>query len=131
MKSLHTADDISTCLPTALQAAQENCPTLSQARQLFQWCSPDESYLSSIYLSPYASTLALETHHRKEHHLDLADQDVWILREMANGTDESLIAAKLAIPRKRVYAVSRRLRRRFEASTNEDLIVRVVRSGVC
>lgn len=129
---LHNADDLSACLPLALQTLEGHPQVLNKDQQmLYRHVLSVKDPTRCIYLSPSASPLVLESHQRNEHQLGLQPEDLQILREIAGGADEAIIAAKLAISRQRVYAVSRRLRRRFEASTNEDLIVRVVRSGVC
>lgn len=122
---LHNADDLCVYLPVALQTIEGNDPTADKNQQVFFHHVLSVADLTHrLYLSPTASTLALECYRRKEHLLELNAEDIKVLREIAYGVDEAAIAAKLGVSRQRIYTISRR--RRFEASTNEDLMVRVM-----
>lgn len=129
---LHNADDLCACLSLALQTIESNDPAADKNQQVFFHHVLSVADLTRrLYLSPTASVLALECYRRKEHHLELNAEDIQVLREIAYGVDEAAIAVKLGVSRQRIYTISRRLRRRFEASTNEDLMVRIMRAGVC
>ncbi len=129
---LQNADDLCACLPIALQTIEGNDPAADKNQQVFFHHILSVADLTRrLYLSPTASDLALECYRRKEHLLELNAEDIKVLREIAYGVDEATIATKLGVSRQRIYTISRRLRRRFEASTNEDLMVRVMRAGVC
>ncbi len=60
---------------------------------------------------------------------ELNEEDRGVLRLLANGTHPCTIAHAIGISKRRVYRVREKLRARFGARTNEELIRRAVAEG--
>lgn len=97
---LYSGDDLSDCLTTALD-------TVMRGR---------------TYLSPTAKAeyRVAQQSPQRDWHLDAEARAV--LRLLAAGTRVCEIASELCIPQRRVYWVRQKLRHRFGAETNEQLI---------
>jgi two-component system capsular synthesis response regulator RcsB len=104
---LYKSDDLQTCLPQAVDTVMRGRP----------------------YLSPTANSeylVAMQSPGR-DWHLD--PQSRAVLRLLAQGLHVGEIAKKLDIPLRRVYWLRQKLRKRFNASTNEHLVLRAVAEG--
>ena len=82
------------------------------------------------YLSPLARTnyvLAMQT---ARYRTPLTDECLHILKRLAHGVPIGEIAYELNVPVRRVYWVREKLRRRFNALTNEHLITCAITQGI-
>jgi two-component system capsular synthesis response regulator RcsB len=84
------------------------------------------TYLSSTARSAYEGEIGRDQREKPDP-LDGELRDV--LQRLAEGASIREIAHELAIPEKRVYRLRNRLRRRFDAKTNEHLIQRALIEG--
>lgn len=97
---LMVGDDLTTCLPTALETALRQRP----------------------YLSPTANAEYLLAMQGSNRDWQLDPEARAILRLLASGCTAREIAARLHLKLRRVYWVTEKMRARFGASTNEHLI---------
>jgi DNA-binding NarL/FixJ family response regulator len=104
---LMVGDDMSVCLPTAVEMVLRNRPYLSPTA-------------NAEYLTAMKSSL-------RDWQLDSEARTV--LRLLARGMHVSQIAEQMDMPLRRIYWVRQKLRRRFGASTNEHLISMAIREG--
>lgn len=104
---LMTGDDMSVCLPTAVEMALHDRP----------------------YLSPTASAEYLTAMRSSLRDWQLDSEARTVLRLLARGLHVSQIAEQMDLPLRRVYWVRQKLRKRFGASTNEHLISMAIREG--
>lgn len=104
---LMVGDDMSVCLPNAVDMALRNRPYLSPTA-------------SAEYLTAMQSSL-------RDWQLDSEARSV--LRLLARGMHVSQIAEEMNVPLRRIYWVRQKLRQRFGASTNEHLISTAIREG--
>jgi two-component system capsular synthesis response regulator RcsB len=104
---LMVGDDMSVCLPTALDMALRDRPYLSPTA-------------NAEYLTAMQSPL-------RDWQLDSEARSV--LRLLARGMHVSQIAEEMDVPLRRIYWVRQKLRQRFGASTNEHLISTAIREG--
>lgn len=89
----------------------------------------DRVIRGQLYLSPTVDSAYLLTMQSKD--------DTWspdyvareILRRLARGYSIGQISVELGLPRQRIYKVRDKLRRRFDAQTNEQLIYRAIAQG--
>ena len=105
---LYRADDLRLCLSLAVDTAMRGRP----------------------YLSPTANAeylVAMQSRRRRQWRLDA--QSRLVLRLLARGLGISEIAERLDVPARRIYWVREKLRRRFNARTNEHLIQRATAEG--
>lgn len=82
-----------------------------------------------VFLSPTASAEYLTSRHSPEPKPLLDETARAVLKQLAQGQTIGQIALALHIPRRQVYSIRARLRRRFHADTNEHLISRAVAEG--
>jgi len=106
---LMVGDDLTSCLPAAVDMALRGRPYLSPTA-------------NAEYLTAMQSPL-------RDWKLDAEARAV--LRLLACGFHISDIAKQLNIPLRRAYWVRLKLRRRFGASTNEHLISMAIQEGFC
>jgi DNA-binding NarL/FixJ family response regulator len=104
---LMVGDDMSMCLPTAVEMALQDRPYLSPTA-------------NAEYLTAMKSSL-------RDWQLDSEARAVLCL--LARGLHVSQIAEQMDVPLRRIYWVRQKLRRRFGASTNEHLISTAIREG--
>lgn len=97
---LHRGDPLRDCLPAAIHAVLKN----------------------SMYLSPTANTEYLVAMQSGEHHWMLDAEARTVLRLLARGCTVGSIAAQMKLPQRHVYWVCQKLRSRFGAATNEQMI---------
>jgi DNA-binding NarL/FixJ family response regulator len=106
---LHQGDDLTLCLTDALLSLQQG-----------------KTYLSSTARSAYDGEMGCDQREKPDP-LDGELRDV--LQRLAEGASIREIAHELSIPEKRVYRLRNRLKRRFDARTNEHLIQRALIEG--
>jgi DNA-binding NarL/FixJ family response regulator len=104
---LMVGDDMSACLPTAVEMVLRNRP----------------------YLSPTATAEYLTSMRSSLRDWQLDSEARTVLRLLARGMHVSQIAEEMDVPLRRIYWVRQKLRRRFGASTNEHLISTAIREG--
>ncbi len=104
---LHRGDPLRECLPAAMRALVQ----------------------SSLYLSPTASASYL-TAMQANNPLIKLDKDAYVtLQLLVQGSTAGQIARELGIPIRRVYMHFEKLRRRFNATTNAQMISRAAAEG--
>ena len=104
---LMVGDDLTTCLPTAVEMALRQRP----------------------YLSPTANADYLIAVQGSDHAWKLDPEARSVLRLLAGGCTVREIAAQMHLTRRRVYWVCEKMRARFGAATNEHLISRAAAEG--
>ena len=104
---LMVGDDMSVCLPTAVDMVLRNRP----------------------YLSPTANAEYLTAMQSSLRDWQLDSEARTVLRLLASGMHVSQIAEEMEVPLRRIYWVRQKLRQRFGASTNEHLISTAIREG--
>lgn len=106
---LMVGDDLTTCLPAAIDMALRGWPYLSPTA-------------NAEYLTAMQSPL-------RDWKLDTEARAV--LRLLAQGLHVSEIARQMDVPLRRIYWVRQKLRRRFGVQTNEHLISLAIQEGFC
>jgi len=104
---LYKSDPLSSCLPEALRVVLRGRPYLSP--------TANAEYLLAVQSGRAGWQLATEARE--------------ILRQLAQGLRPQEIALRRRVSVRRVYSVCERLRRRFDAETNEHLIARAAEEG--
>jgi DNA-binding NarL/FixJ family response regulator len=104
---LYKSDDLLSCLPQAVETVMRDRP----------------------FLSPTANSEYLVAMQSPGRDWQLDPQARMVLRLLAQGLHISQIAGRLGISMRRVYWLRQKLRRRFNAPTNEYLILRAVAEG--
>lgn len=104
---LMVGDDLTTCLPTAIDMALRGRP----------------------YLSPTANAEYLIAMQSPLRDWKLNTEARTVLRLLTRGLHVSDIAAQMQVPLRRIYWVRQKLRRRFGVTTNEHLISMALQEG--
>lgn len=104
---LYTSDSLSECLDDAIQAVMRRRPYLSS--------TANAEYLIAVQSGRTEWSLDAEARH--------------VLRLMASGYYPQGIALERGVAVRRVYWVQEKLRNRFGAETNEQLMVRAAEEG--
>jgi DNA-binding NarL/FixJ family response regulator len=82
-----------------------------------------------LYLSPTANAEYLTSIQSGRLRWKLDDEALEVLRQLAQGQRPQEIALLRGVPVRRIYWVANKLRRRFNAETNEQLMVRAAEEG--
>lgn len=104
---LYTGDVLSDCLPAALRHV---------LRQ-------------HLYLSPTANSEYLIAMRSPERDWQLDAQSRRVLRQLAYGQHVGEIATEMGLSTRQVYWIRQKLRRRFHAQTNEQLVIKAIAEG--
>jgi DNA-binding NarL/FixJ family response regulator len=104
---LHRGDPLRDCLPTAVHAVLRE----------------------SLYLSPTANTEYLVAMQSGARRLPLDMEARTVLRSLVLGYTVGSIAVQMNLPPRRVYWICEKLRNRFGAATNEQMIICAVAEG--
>lgn len=105
---LLNSDDLRDCLPLAVETVAAK----------------------GLYLSPTANTEYLLAMQSEDRHWRIDPEAHAVLRLLANGEHIREIALRLNIAPRRAYWIREKLRKRFQANTNEHLISRAVAEGL-
>ncbi len=104
---LHRGDPLRDCLPTAVHTVLRE----------------------SLYLSPTANTEYLVAMQSGERRLPLDTEARTVLRLLVLGCTVGSIAVQMKLPPRHIYWVCEKLRNRFGAATNEQMIICAVVEG--
>lgn len=104
---LMVGDDLTTCLPTAINMVLQQRP----------------------YLSPTANAEYLTAMQSPLRDWKLNAEARAVLRLLTRGLHVSDIAAQMNVPLRRIYWVRQKLRKRFGVTTNEHLISMAIQEG--
>lgn len=104
---LHRGDPLRDCLPAAIHTVLRE----------------------SLYLSPTANTDYLVAIQSGKHHRYLDPEARMVLRLLAQGCTIGSIAAQMRLPQRRIYWVCQKLRNRFGATTNEQMMSCAIAEG--
>ena len=104
---LHRGDPLRDCLPTAVHTVLRE----------------------SLYLSPTANTEYLVAMQSGERRLPLDMEARTVLRLLVLGCTVGSIAVQMKLPPRHIYWVCEKLRNRFGATTNEQMIICAVAEG--
>ncbi len=104
---LHQGDPLRDCLPAAIYAAFRN----------------------SLYLSPTANAEYLVSMQASAHHWQIDEEARTVLRLLAAGGTIGSIAAEMKVPRRHIYWVCEKLRYRFGAVTNTQMVSYAIAEG--
>lgn len=104
---LNRGDPLGDCLPVAIRAVLKE----------------------SLYLSPAANSDYLVAMQSSKSHRYLDSEARIVLRLLARGCSIGIIAAQLSVSQRHVYWVCQKLRNRFGATTNEQMISCAIAEG--
>jgi DNA-binding NarL/FixJ family response regulator len=104
---LHRGDPLRDCLPAALHTVLRD----------------------SLYLSPTANTDYLVAIQSGKRHRYLDPEARMVLRLLAQGCTIGSIAAQMKLPQRRIYWICQKLRNRFGATTNEQMMSCAIAEG--
>jgi DNA-binding NarL/FixJ family response regulator len=103
---LYRADALHDCLPLAVEMVTRS-----------------RTYLSPTANAEYAAAT------RRERAVRLTRQEQAVLHQLAQGRKIAEIARTLQLPPRRIYTIRDTLRNRFDAATNEQLMLRALAEG--
>ena len=104
---LHQGDPLSDCLPAAIHAALRG----------------------SLYLSPTANTEYIVAMQASAHHWHIDEEAITVLRLLAAGGTPNAIATEMKVKRRHIYWICDKLRYRFGAVTNTQMVGYAIAEG--